>query len=318
MIAIRSLRKNFGRVRALDGFDFDCEPGEVVALVGPNGSGKSTALRILAGIMRADNGDVRLGSEAVGISTVEIRKRISYLPQRIEFPDQVTAKEVLSFFARIRSIPLERVAELISRFGFHGFEKKKVGELSGGMLQRLAIAVAFLPHADVYVLDEPSNNLDAEGLERFRAEALEAARRGATVIMSTHMLREVEHLAHRIVVMANGRNLFSRKIDQFAKDLSHSRKMWVTVENLSENLRAVALRSGADHVVLNCRTMTVECGETFRIPILTALFEAGAYIKEFGLDEPSLQQIYDQALSGNCCPAPSDIADSAQLSGDEV
>ncbi len=300
MITIHNLQKRFGPVRALDGLHFDCEAGEIIALVGPNGSGKSTALRILAGIMGSDGGEARIGTDTIDMSSVRLRNRISYLPQRIEFPGQITAKEVLTFFARIRQISAERVVESISRFGFHGFERKKVGELSGGMLQRLALAVVFLPCADVYVLDEPTNNLDAEGLARFREQTIEAAGRGASVIMSTHILREVEHLAHRIVVMAKGKNLFTKEIEQFSKELSHSRKMWLTVDNLSEEHRSIAIKSGAEKVVLNCNTITVECVETLRIPILNALFQAGAAIKEFGLYEPSLQQIYDQALSGEC------------------
>ena len=300
MIALRNLRKTFGALKALDGLDLDCDSGEIVALVGPNGSGKSTALRILAGVMRPDDGEAKIGQHSIDISSVQLRNRISYLPQRIEFPDQVTAKEILTFFAKIRKISSKRVNELISRFGFNGFEKKKVSELSGGMLQRLAVAVVFLPYAYVYILDEPTNNLDAEGLDRFREETMQAASRGASVIMSTHILREVEHLAHRIVVIANGKNLFIKKIDQFAKDLSHSRKMWLIIEDLSEAYRAVALRAGAETVLLNCKTMTVECQESLRIPILNALFQAGAAIKEFGLYEPSLQQIYDLALSREC------------------
>lgn len=315
MITVRGLQKRFGPVKALDDLDFDCESGEIVALVGPNGSGKSTALRILAGIMRPDNGEARIGQDLISMSSVGLRSRISYLPQRIEFPDQVTAKEVLTFFARIRQIAAERVMELISRFGLRGFENKKVGELSGGMLQRLAIAVVFLPRADAYVVDEPTNNLDADGLAHFREETIGAGSRGASVIMSTHILREVEHLAHRIVVMANGKNLFTKKIEQFSKDLSHSRKMWLTVENLSEAHRAIALQSGAEKVVLNCNTMTVECTEALRIPILNALFQAGAGIKEFGLYEPSLQQIYDQALSGECGPTLPAVADPTPLVG---
>ena len=302
MITVRSLQKKFGSVKALEDLDLDCNPGEIVALVGPNGSGKSTALRILAGIMRPDGGEARIGSNTIEMSSVKLRNRTSYLPQRIEFPDQVTAKEVLTFFARIKQISPERVVDLISLFGFRGFERKKVGELSGGMLQRLAIAVVFLPSADAYFLDEPTNNLDAEGLARFREETIGAVSRGASVIMSTHILREVEHLAHRIVVMANGKNLFTKKIEQFSKDVSYSRKMWLTVDNLSESHRAVALQSGAENVVLNCKSMTVECAETLRIPILNALSQAGAAIREFGLYEPSLQQIYDQALTGDCSP----------------
>jgi len=168
MITVRGVRKKFRSVLALDDLEFQCAPGEIVALIGPNGSGKSTALRILAGIMRADRGEVRIGQDAINMSSAGVRSRISYLPQRVTLPDQVTAREALAFFGRIRRVSADRVSELISRFGFQGFESKKVGELSGGMLQRLAIAVVFLPLADSYILDEPTNNLDADGLARFR------------------------------------------------------------------------------------------------------------------------------------------------------
>lgn len=308
MIRVQRLTKKFGQVTALDGLEFQCAPGEIVALIGPNGSGKSTALRILAGLMVADGGDTRIGEKVIGISSVQLRNRISYLPQRVTLPDQITAKEVLTFFARIRKVPDHRVSELVSSFGFQGFEEKKVCQLSGGMLQRLAIAVVFLPFADAYILDEPTNNLDADGLDRFREETLNAAARGASVVMSTHILREVEHLAHKIVVMAHGRNLFTKKIEQFSKDLNNSRKMWITIENLSERHRQIVLGNGADNAILNCRTMTVECGESLRIPILNALYQDGATIKEFGLFEPALQQIYEQALAGKCSPTVSEAS----------
>ncbi len=315
MITVRNLNKRFGSLKALDGLNFDANSGEIVALVGPNGSGKSTALRILSGVMRADGGEAKIANKKITISSTKLRNKISYLPQRIEFPDQVTAKEVLTFFADIRKISAQRVTELVSRFGFVGFEKKKVGELSGGMLQRLAIAVVLLPFADMYVLDEPTNNLDSEGLTSFREETVSASNRGASVIMSTHILREVEHLAHKIVVMANGKDLFTKKNEQFAHDLSHSRKMWITVDNLSEAQRTVALQSGAETVELNCKSMIVECAEDLRIPILNDLFQSGAAIREFGLYEPSLQQIYDQALSGDCAPVENLAVNSAQRTG---
>jgi len=102
--------------------------------------------------------------------------------------------------------------------------------------------------------------------------------------------------------------VFTKKIEQFSKDLSYSRKMWLTIDNLSEAHRSIALQSGAEKVVLNCNTITVECVEALRIPILNALFQAGAAIREFGLHEPSLQQIYDQSLSGEC--SPNEVADT--------
>lgn len=297
MITVTGVQKKFGSVTAADNLSFECAPGELTALIGPNGSGKSTVLRIIAGLMEPDSGEVRICGELMGISAVQLRKKISYLPQRVTFPEQTTAKELLRFFARIRKVPEARVSELISAFGFHDFEKKKVGELSGGMLQRLAIAVVFLPQADLYILDEATNNLDAEGLARFREETLSVLKRGAAVIMSTHVFKEVENLAHKIAILARGRVVLTRRVDQFVEDVDQSRKMWITLQNLSEEHREIALRTGADRVSLNCDTMTVECGEDLRIPILYALFEAGAVVREFGLHEPTLEKIYHQCLA---------------------
>ena len=234
MISVTGIHKKFGAIQAVDGMDFECSPGEMMALIGPNGSGKSTALRIIAGLMQPDEGEVRIRGELMTISAVELRKKISYLPQRVAFPEQVTAKELLTFFARIRKVQESRVSELISAFGFHDFERKKVSELSGGMLQRLAIAVVFLPEADLYILDEATNNLDAEGLTRFHEETLSVLRKGAALVMSTHIIKEVENLAHKIAIVAHGRVVLTRRVEQFVKDVGQSRKMWVTLENLSE------------------------------------------------------------------------------------
>jgi heme ABC exporter ATP-binding subunit CcmA len=299
MISVTGLRKKFGSITALDDLSFDCAPGELTALIGPNGSGKSTVLRIIAGLIRPDKGEVRIGDEPMSISAVKLRKKISYLPQKVAFPEQLTAKELLTFFARIRNVPATRVSELITAFGFADFERKKVGELSGGMLQRLAIAVVFLPDADLYILDEATNNLDAEGLARFREETATVVKRGAAVIMSTHILKEVENLASKIAIIARGRVVLTRRVDQFVQDVGQSRKMWVSMLNLSQEHGAVAMAMGADKVSLNCNTITIECAEKLRIPILNALYERGAIVKEFGLHEPSLEKIYHQCIAAD-------------------
>lgn len=296
MIEIRGLVKNFGKLRALDGLQFTCRQGELIALVGPNGSGKTTALRIIAGAMRQDRGEVRIAGESMKMNAAELRSRISYLPQRVSFPDQATAMEILVFFAGLRKIGKQRVAQLVTAFGFQGFERKRVADLSGGMLQRLALAVVFLPEVDLYILDEATNNLDSEGHARFTEHVRSVLTRGASAILSTHLLREVENLADRIAVVSDGRIILERGREEFAADLSRSRRMWITMENLSVKFQDIAVNMGADKAILNCETMTVECAEQRRIPILNALDLNGALIKDFGLYEPSLEDVYKKVL----------------------
>ena len=298
MIEINGLVKSFGKIRALDGLDLTCAPGEMTALVGPNGSGKSTALKIIAGTMREDRGEVRIAGQLMSMHSVGLRNRISYLPQRIAFPDQATAKEILKFFAGLRGIQSESISRLTATFGFQGFERKRVAELSGGMLQRLALAVVFLPDADLYILDEATNNT---WIPRDTPDSGSRSRKswsGARVVlMSTHILREVENLAHTIAIVSGGRIVAQQRKESFVENMNRSRKMWVTMENLSDRFRNIALEMGAEDAILNCRTMTVECGQEQRIPILSALARHGADIKEFGLHEPSLEEIYQQVLA---------------------
>jgi ABC-type uncharacterized transport system ATPase subunit len=119
---------------------------------------------------------------------------------------------------------------------------------------------------------------------------------GASIILSTHILKEVESLAHRIAIVSNGRIVLEERIEQFVEDMSQSRKMWITMENLSDRFRIVALKMGATKADLNCNTITVECTEEQRVPILYELAREGARIKLFGLLEPSLEDMYKQAL----------------------
>jgi Cu-processing system ATP-binding protein len=186
MIEVRHLVKDFGPLRAVDDVSFPVGPGETFALLGPNGSGKTTILKCLAGLVHPTSGEVRIDGP------------FSYLPQRVAFPENLTAREVLRFYARLRRAPLDRAQ-------FNGFPDRPVQELSGGMLQRLGIAVAALGDAPVLLLDEPTISLDPEGAGAFREFLTRLRGQGRTILFSTHVLPDVEVLADRVGVLAGGR-----------------------------------------------------------------------------------------------------------------
>lgn len=162
MIKVQNLTKKFNDFTAVDGVSFSVREGETFALLGPNGSGKSTVLKCLAGLSAPTNGEISIGGLNALQNARESRRFFSYLPQRIGFHDCLTAREVLEFYRRLRKLPNERVEMILhhSEFDFNGFSEKRVGELSGGMLQRLGLAVACLPDAPVMLLDEPTVSLD--------------------------------------------------------------------------------------------------------------------------------------------------------------
>lgn len=205
MIRVEHLTKCFGRFTAIEDVSLHIRPGEVFAFLGPNGSGKTTTMKTIVGLNLATHGRVEVAGTDVRTRTKEARRMVSYLPQRVMFPENLRTREVLRFYARLREIPEMKWKAALERAHFDGFGDKYVGELSGGMIQRLGLAVVAMPNAPVLILDEPTANLDPQGVKRFRDFVLEQKADGKTIVFSTHLLAEVELLADRVGIFVNGR-----------------------------------------------------------------------------------------------------------------
>ncbi len=205
MIRVEHLTKRFGRFTAVEDVSLHIRPGEVFAFLGPNGSGKTTTMKTIVGLNLATHGRVEVAGTDVRARTKEARRMVSYLPQRVMFPENLRTREILRFYARLREIPEVKWKAALERAHFDGFGDKYVGELSGGMIQRLGLAVVAMPDAPVLILDEPTANLDPQGVKRFRDFVLEQKAEGKTIVFSTHLLAEVELLADRVGIFVNGR-----------------------------------------------------------------------------------------------------------------
>ena len=200
MLEVRQLCKQFGKLVAVDGVSFRVYPGETLALLGPNGSGKSTILRCLAGLMRPTSGAITIeGASPLGCDT---RRAFSYLPQRVTFPENLSAREVLEFYCRLRKLPLRRSHEVLED---SGLPNRPVSEFSGGMLQRLGIAVSMLANASLMILDEPTASLDPEGAMQFRRQLQRLKDLRRTIVFTSHVLSDVEALADRVAILIGGR-----------------------------------------------------------------------------------------------------------------
>lgn len=207
MIRVSHLTKRYGGFTAVDDLSFEVAPGETFALLGPNGSGKSTTLKCLVGLAEPDAGGIEIAGCDLRRDPRRARRQISYLPQRADFHDVLTAREVLDFYRRLRHLPPERVAWALdpARFHFNGFADKPVGQFSGGMKQRLALAVACLPDAPVLLLDEPTASLDPASAVRFRRFLAALKSEGKTIVFTSHVLADVEQLADRVAILVGGR-----------------------------------------------------------------------------------------------------------------
>jgi Cu-processing system ATP-binding protein len=205
MIEFRGFTKIFGTHEAVVDLSLAVRRGEAVALLGPNGSGKTTSLKAAAGLIRPSRGDVILGEPGRPATEPHARREISYLPQKVSFPEALTGYEVVEFYRALRGAGPDRTRDVLRFASLNGASGRAVSTYSGGMVQRLGLAVAMLAEAPVLLLDEPTAALDPEGLSAFYT-LMERRKDGeGTVLFTSHQLGDVERLADRFAVLVEGR-----------------------------------------------------------------------------------------------------------------
>jgi len=205
VIRFEAMSKSFGAHRAVEALTLSVRAGEVVALLGPNGSGKTTSLKAAAGLLRPSSGQVLVGEPGLPASLPGARRVLSFLPQKVSFPDSLTGREVVEFYRRLRRVAPARTDEVLRVASLNGAAARHVGTYSGGMTQRLGLAVAALPEAPVLLLDEPTSSLDADGLCAFYGLVEHRREHGQTVLFTSHQWGDVERLADRVAVLVDGR-----------------------------------------------------------------------------------------------------------------
>jgi len=213
---VSGLVKTFGRTRALDGLDLTVEQGEVHGFLGPNGSGKSTTIRILLGLLRADSGTATLLGGDPWRDAVPLHRRLAYVPGDVTLWRNLSGGEAIDLLGRLRGgLDPARRAELLERFELD--PTKKGRSYSKGNRQKVALVAAFAGDTDLLILDEPTSGLDPLMEEVFRECVAEARDRGTTVLLSSHILSEVEALCDRVSIIRAGRTVETGTLD----DLRH-------------------------------------------------------------------------------------------------
>ncbi|QQB65243.1 ABC transporter ATP-binding protein [Kytococcus sedentarius] len=203
---VESLVKTYGRFNALDGLDLRVEPGEVHGFLGPNGSGKSTTIRILLGLARATGGSARLFGRDPWAEAVGLHRRLTYVPGDVALWPRLTGGQCLDVLsAGHGGIPAARRAELLERFALD--PTKRARDYSTGNRQKVALVAALGVQADLLVLDEPTSGLDPLMEQVFQQVVRERVAEGATVLLSSHILSEVEALADRVTIIREGRTV---------------------------------------------------------------------------------------------------------------
>lgn len=306
MIEIANLSKRFGEFKAVDSLSLDVRAGETVALLGPNGSGKTTTLKCLTGLAKPDGGRALVGGVDVAQQPKQARALLSFLPQRAAFPESLTALEVLRFYARLRNIPGERADWMLEAVGLCAVKHQPVGQFSGGMVQRLGVAVALMPETPVLVLDEPAASLDAEGATTLRELVWQAKRRGRTILFSTHVFPDVELLADRAAILVSGKLVAVESVQVLRGELAASARLRVTLQNSDDKFARAARAAGAQTAELIGSTLWVSCKPDERRAVLQAIETAGGVVEQFSTEESPLEEIYLRyvnAKSADSAPA---------------
>lgn len=208
MIEVSGLSKSFGPIRALDRISFQVDEGEILGFLGPNGAGKSTAMRILTAFLPGDSGRVRVAGYDVERQSLQVRRSTGYLPEGVPLYPEMRVQEYLKFRARLKGLPRfrreARIARVVEESGVDHVKRRVIGTLSRGYRQRVGLADALLGEPRVLILDEPTVGLDPEQVRQFR-QVLRRVGRDRTVILSTHILSEVELVCSRVVIINKGR-----------------------------------------------------------------------------------------------------------------
>jgi ABC-2 type transport system ATP-binding protein len=283
-ISVTGLVKSFGRTRALDGLDLTVRAGEVHGFLGPNGSGKSTTIRILLGLLRADAGDVRLLDGDPWRDVATLHRRIAYVPGDVTLWPNLSGGEVIDLLGRLRGgQDAKRKAELLERFELD--PRKKGRAYSKGNRQKVALIAALSSDAELLILDEPTSGLDPLMEEVFQSCVEDERDSGRTVLLSSHILSEVEALCDRVSIIRKGRTVETGSL----ADLRHLTRTSISAE-LATPPNGLAALPGVHDAKVDGSRVSFEVDNAKLDEVLVRLTQSG--VRSLISRPPTLEQLF--------------------------
>jgi len=287
---VQGLKKSFGRTQALRDVNFTVEPGEVVGFIGPNGAGKSTTVRILLGIIKADAGEVKIFGKDAWKDSFEIHKRISYVPGEVALWGGLTGGEIIDLFIKLHgSGDLKKRDYLIERFELD--PKKKAKSYSKGNRQKVGLIAALSVDSDFYIFDEPTSGLDPLMEAIFQEEVEKIKNAGKAILLSSHILSEVERLADKVVIIRQGDIVESGTLDE----LRHLTRSTITVATKGDVATMESLKGVHDFVQKDGQATFSVDPDSFD-EILAEASRLG--VKKFEAVPPTLEDLFMRHYEG--------------------
>ena len=297
MIQVNGLVKDYGSRRALDSISFDAKQGEIVGFLGPNGAGKTTTMRILTGYMPPTSGEAIVAGYDVVEESLEVRKRVGYLPETVPLYDDMTALEYLKFMGELRHLPnaKERAHETLEMVNLEDRVNSFIGTFSKGMRQRVGLAQALLHRPEVVILDEPTIGLDPAQVVEIRNVIREIGK-DRTVLFSTHILSEAQQICDRVLIINKGSIVTEDTPENLQSRVLGAERIFLRVRGDADGLDATVKAVKGTRKIISNKLDAVEfefsAGQDVRPQVASAVVKAGYELIEMRPIGASLEDIF--------------------------
>ena len=301
MIEVSHVSRNFGDFRAVNDVSFSIPTGQIVGLLGPNGAGKTTTMRMITGFLEPTSGTVTIDGIDICDNPVEAKKKIGYMPESAPLYGEMIVEDYLVYIAKIYGQnPEEKVPALCAECGLKEVMSKNISELSRGNRQRVALAHALMNDPEILILDEPTSGLDPNQVEDVRAIIREIGKT-RTVIVSTHILSEVETICSRAIIISGGKLVADSSIEELKNSIGTSSTVYVTVggSGASGAVELAKSISGVTGVTANSvengltqLVVSVNGDSEIRPALIRKLVEGGCDLYEAALNKNSLEDVF--------------------------
>ncbi len=294
VIEVRGVARHYGAVRAVDGVDLAVGRGELFGLIGHNGAGKSTLFKMMLGLVPVSRGEIRIDGAAVGGRDFRaVRRKIGYLPENVVLYDNLTGLETLHFFARLKGVAAAACGPALERVGLTHAAGRRVREYSKGMRQRLGFAQALLGRPQILFLDEPTTGLDPEAIREFYLILRGLRAEGVTVVITSHILAEIQERVDRLAIMAAGKVQALGTVQDLREqmdlplwfDVHVAEADFTAVRDALGSLPVAAIEARDGHVAVQVRRES-------KMAVFAALATLGDRVLDLHVREPSLEDVF--------------------------
>lgn len=298
VIETRNLTKRFKDVLAVDSLSMKVRKGEIYGFLGPNGAGKSSTIKMIMGLFHPTSGTAFINGEPAGPDSVEVRKHIGFLPERISFYDNLTPIQTLNFYCELRRADKSVVPSLIKDVGLEDAAYRKVGTFSKGMVQLLGMAQAMIGNPSIYIMDEPTGGLDARWVKFVRDKLRMLNEQGATIVFSSHILSEVQALCNRVAIINKGRLVVEDTVDNISSRMQIKPQLRIQTAGASDQtVSLVRSLEGVADASLRDDVLIVTCDASVRMRVMEAVRGSGVGILDFRTIDTSLEDVFVRLVS---------------------